>query len=488
MTGQFANTLPGALNGTFQQAFHTAGSQLTWISAAFLVPLVVFELTFGVIGDLYGRRKLFAAGAVLLAACGVVCASAPSVQVMWAGLVLGGLGTGMLFPASLSLVTAVARTARERARVIAIWAGFLSAGGAASPLVSGLLAQYSSWRWAYVIVAVSAAVTVVLALRVADSSAPQGRRLDIPGQVTFAIGLVAALYAAVQGSSDGWGRPEIIGGFVLGAVALAAFVVVELRSTAPLLNLGLFRNRSFAVVAVVTLVGMFGFLSCNYSMSMWLGAVQHQDALRVGVVLLAGQVPAFVGIPLVSRLLRSVSPRWPLTIGFACIAASGLTCSRFSISSMNWVRFLPPAVLVGVGFALTVGSITAATVLTVPGRYAGMASAMTNLLRDLGFTLGPVLVGAAALSDAGGLFGSGLAASAGTLPVAQFGAAKAIGTAGGPLAVVSLPPGVPGAAAHAIALTALGSGYQLTFGVSGLAALAAAVLAFVALPWRSAAG
>jgi MFS family permease len=440
MTGQLANTLPSSLNGVFAADFHATGSQLTWISAAFLIPLVVFELTFGVLGDRYGRRRLLVAGCALLAGCGVICAAAPDVEVMWAGLALGGLGTGILFPTSLAMSAAVARSNRDRARIVAIWAGFLSAGAAVSSILAGALAQYASWRWAYLIVAAASAGALAVATRAADSSAPAGRRLDAPGQVTFAAGLIALVYAAVQGSASGWGSPVIVAAFAAGAVLLVAFAVVEARSAAPLLPLGLLANRSFAVASLVTLAGMFGFLACCYSMSMWLGAVQHVSALRVGLVFLVVQAPAFAGIPLVSRLLRSRSPRWPLAAGFAFIAACGFLCADFGVRAAGWTWFLLPAAFAGVGFALTIGSVTAASVLTVPPPLAGMASASTNLLRDLGFTLGPVIVNAVALNAAGGW-------------------------SAGP--------------------AALGAGYSLAFRIAAFAAVGAALAACAGLPFRA---
>ncbi|WP_328476060.1 MFS transporter [Actinoplanes sp. NBC_00393] len=479
LVAQLTNALPGALNGTFQQEFQTAGTELTWITAAFMIPLVVFELTFGLIGDMWGRKKLLIGGAGLLVAGALVCATAPTVQAMWAGQALSGLGAGILFPISLTLSAAITPTAHARARVIAIWAGFLSLGAAISPLLAGLFAEYSSWRGAYIVVAVLAAVAALLTLGAQDSSAPSGRKVDIPGQVTLALGLIAVLYAAVQGAEVGWSRPEIVGGFVAGAALLAAFVVIELRTDPPLLDLRLFRNRSFSIASVVAVVGMFSFLGICFSTSIWLGAVQHQSALKIGILFLFIQGPAFALIPLISYLLRHVPPRWVLTGGFALMAVGGFWCSRFDVQDLGWTRFIAPLLLVGIGFALTVGSITAVAINTVPLHYAGMASATTNLLRDLGFALGPVIVGAIALSSAGARFAEALPGSG--LPPAELGAATAIGEAAGPIAVNSLPPGVPGSGAHAVAMDALGSGFQLAFLVCAIGALVAAALTLFGL-------
>src|SRR4051794_15955263 len=376
LVAQIANALPASLNGLFQEDLHTTGSQLTWITAAFMISVVVFELTFGVLGDLFGRRRLQALGGVVLVVGSLVSAVAPVVQVLWIGAALSGLGAGAMFPASLALVAAVTHTPARRARGIALWAGFLSAGAAVSPLLGGVFAEVGSWRGSFLIVAGLAVVTVVVTMLLsAESTAPEGRGLDIPGQITFAIGLIAVLYSLTQGATDGWTRPHIVLGFVVGIVFLAAFVVVERRVATPLLNLDIFRNRAFSVASVVTVISMFAFLGACFSFSLWLGAVQHQSPARVGIPLLLIQAPAFLLIPVISRLLARVSARWLLTVGCALMAVGAWLASRLDVPDLSLVPMVAPALLIGVGFALSISSFTAVAINTVPLHLAGMASA-----------------------------------------------------------------------------------------------------------------
>jgi MFS family permease len=284
MVAQMANALPASLNGALQEDLGTSGSQLTWVMAAFMIAVVVFELTFGVLGDLHGRRRLMVGGAMVLAVGSAISVLAPNVQVLWLGAALNGLGAGAMFPASLALVAAVTHTPEARARGIAVWAGFLSLGAVVAPLLGGASAGFGTWRIAFAGVAGLGVVTVVLALALAaESTAAEGRRLDLPGQVTLALGLVLVLYAAVQGPEVGWGSPSIIAAFVLGALLLAAFVAIERRVESPLLDLGLFRNRAFAVASAVAVAGMLSFLGLCFTMSMWLGPVQHQDPALIAV-------------------------------------------------------------------------------------------------------------------------------------------------------------------------------------------------------------
>ena len=133
MVAQVAYSLPGALNGTFQQDFNISGAELTWISAAFATTMVVFELTFGVLGDMFGRKRLLLGGALLIVVGAALCASAQEVHLMWIGQAIAGIGAGALYPISLAMIAAAAPDAQARARAIALWAGFLSLGAALSP-------------------------------------------------------------------------------------------------------------------------------------------------------------------------------------------------------------------------------------------------------------------------------------------------------------------------------------------------------------------
>ncbi|MGW0189375.1 MFS transporter [Streptomyces sp. NPDC003362] len=475
---QVANALPASLNGLFQQDMNTHGSQLTWITAAFMIAVVCFEFTFGVLGDLFGRRRLVLAGTTLVAAGSTVAALAPTVQVLWLGAALNGLGAGAMFPGSLTALTAVARDVRQRAHAVAVWSGLLSAGAAVSPLLGGMFARIGTWRGSFWVLVGLALVSMVLTVALAtESKAPEGRKFDVAGQVTFAPGLILVLYGAVEGPESGWTTLPVILSLVLGAMFLAAFVVVELGAESPIFDLRLFRNRAFTVSSAAAVIGMLAFLGACFATSMWLGPVQHQDPIRVALPFLLLQGPAFLLIPVVSWLLHRVAPSWLLTSGFALMAVGCLLCARLDVTDPRLGAFVAPALLIGVGFALTISSVTAVALGSVPPHLAGMASATTNMLRDLGFALGPVVVGAVALSSAGSAFAANLSGT--VLPAAETAAAREIAAAGGPIAVNSLPPGAPGSAAHSLALDALGSGFSTAFLVCAAgAAVAAALTAF----------
>ncbi|MCO6003669.1 MFS transporter [Actinoallomurus purpureus] len=477
---QIALAIPATLNGLFQEDLHPIGSQLTWISDAFLLPVTVLELTFGVLGDLFGRKRLLVGGSSLIVVGEIVAAAGHGVHLLWAGQAIAGLGAAALFPTSLAMVAAGTRTHQSRSRAIATWAASLSTGGFIAPVLGGITGNYGSWRWAFVVVTLIAAVSTLVSLLLAvDSSAPEGRSLDLGGQVTIGIGLFALLYAVIQGPTDGWGSAPVITAFVVAAAFVVLFIVAERRARSPLLRLDLFANRAFAIASFVAVVGMFSFLGTAYATSIRLGPIQHQSPLRSSVAFLLLNGLALVLLPVTSRLLERMAGRWILTIGLALMAAGDFAAATLPVSDRALTSLVLPLGLVGVGFALTVSSITVTAVNTVPIHYAGMASAATSLLRDFGFTLGPAVIGAIALSRAASQFTTGLASSA--LSPQVKAAAGHVAAEGGPLAVNSVPPSSPPGGASPIALDALGHGYAIGFVVCGAAALVSCLLALLAL-------
>ncbi|KIS26112.1 MFS transporter [Arthrobacter sp. SPG23] len=518
---QITNALPGALNGTFAVEFHTSGAGLTWIAGMFMMGIVVFELSWGLLGDLFGRKKLLYAGALVSVGGSVLAALATTTEMMIAAQAVGGIGAGILFPISLSMIAAITPDHRARAKVIATWAGFLSLGAVISPVLAGLTSQaftvagpaagapntFSGWRVAYYIAAAIAVGVIIVAVRAKDSAAAEGRKLDLPGQFTLALGLIAVLFATVTAVDAGFGSAEVIASYIVGGVLLIAFVIIETRTQQPLIHLALFKNSAYSITGVVAVTGMFAFLAIAFSTSVAVGGLALAEAWKVGVLFIFIQGPAFVFIPVVGWLIHHVAPRWVLTAGFAFMAASGFWLSTFALGTPEtfggtpWTAFIPPLLLLGIGFALTVGSITAVAINTVPPQQIGMASATTNLLRDLGFALGPVIgsaiafgVGATAFAGplASILGGAGLPADAvaglSNVPplgylsgwdgvIAQFtgqataGGAPAQAVDGMVNALTSAQPQIQG-----VAGTSLGQGFQTVYLAAGIAAILSAAL------------
>ena len=520
---QIGLSIPAVLNGLFQQDLGTTSTQLTWISDAFLVPVTLLELSFGVVGDLFGRKRLLAIGAALMAVGALLAFFTPGpgashatrVAILLTGQALAGVGAAAIFPTSVAMLAAGTHTVRARSHAISVWAAALTGAGFVSPVVAGLLARIShsggtdaSWRWAFLALAILALISMVVTLAVAaDSSAKIGRALDWPGQITVALGVFALLFGVIQGTSSGYGSALVLGSFAAAVVFLALFALIERRRARPLIDFALFSNRIFAATAVVTVIGMFAYLGTAYATSIRLAAIQGYSPLMTSIGFVCLNVMGVVLFPVSSRMLERYSPGWVLAAGMACIAAGDLVLSAIPATNLSIAAVAVPLLVVGIGFKLAVTSITVVAVNSVPTPKAGMASGATSMLRDFGLTLGPAVVGAIALTQAAHKIAATVAASPKLgAALAAFNAAPAHAPAAqrpaleaavgavnsGPLgangvpATVTLPNGhvQPFNPLKDIAFHALSSAYSVGYLVCGLAALVAAVIAAIMLGGR----
>ncbi len=517
---QVGLSIPAVLNGMFQQDLGTTSTQLTWISDAFLVPITLFELTFGVVGDLFGRKRLLAIGALLMMSGALLAFFTPGpgtahgtrVAVLFAGQAIAGLGAAAIFPTSVSMLAAGTHTVRERSHAISVWAAALTGAGFISPVIAGSLVRLdhsggpeSSWRWAFLALAglglVSAVVTLALAR---NSSAPQGRSLDWPGQITVAVALFALLYGVIEGSESGYASPWVVAAFVVSVVFLVAFVLIERRTRMPLLQLDLFTNRVFVGSAVVTVIGMFAYLGTAYATSIRLSAIQGYSPLKTSIGFVCLNIMGVVLFPVSARMIERHNPGWTLAAGMAAIGVGDLWLAAIPATNLSIVAVAVPLLLIGAGFKLSVTSITVVAVNSVQTSKAGMASGATSMLRDFGLTLGPAIVGAVALGRAANEISAKIAASPqlqaslkafnalpGQVPAAErpevAGAVGAVNS--GPLGANGVPAMIPGPDGQLVpfnplkdvAFHALSNAYSVGYLVCGISALVAALVAAVVL-------
>jgi MFS family permease len=512
---QMALSVPSLITGLIQQDLAPSSAQLTWIVEAFMLPVAALGLGFGVVGDLFGRRRLLTGGTALIAVGSALAVLVPGagsstdtrVALLVLAQLLNGVGAAAIFPTTLAMVAAGTHTTATRARGVAIWASALSVGGFLGPLLAGLAAKVHSgwsgnanWRWAYVGVLVIAVVSVALSRALAQNSAsPAGRSLDWPGQLTAAVGLLALMYAVIQGPESGWGSAQIVIAFLVAAVFLVLFVFAENRVPEPLLRLSSFRNRAFAVNSVVTLVGMFAFLAIMYSTSIRLTTIQGFSPLKSSLAYLFFGGIGLVQLPLTSKLLERYNPRWVLFSGLVLVGSGGLWFAGVPASNLALSAIVAPLVLVGVGSALAISAISAVAVNTMPNHLAGMASGATSMFRDLGFALAPAIVGAVALGQAAKEIARNLAGSpelsnayaafqsaAAHAPAEQRPQLEAAvhAVASGPLGANSVPASIPLPNGQSmplnplkdVAFHALSTSYSTAYVIGGVAAFVAAAL------------
>src|SRR3954467_10047049 len=221
-------------------------SELEWIVNGYALTFGVLLLSGGKLADMFGRRRIFMVGLVIFTASSFFCGFANSAGVLIGARVIQGSGAALMNPATLSIIVATFPP-RQRGTAIGIWAGVSAMALAIGPLVGGAITEHVNWSWVfYINVPIGILGLVAARLFIDESKDTSAQRLDLPGLVTSAIGLVALTYALIESNGGGWGYPAVLGVFVVAAVFLIGFVLLERHQRLPMLDLSLFRNSTFA--------------------------------------------------------------------------------------------------------------------------------------------------------------------------------------------------------------------------------------------------
>ncbi|HEX3779577.1 MAG TPA: MFS transporter [Pseudonocardiaceae bacterium] len=471
----FAMVLPGALNGLIQLNLHASGAQLSWISAIFFIPTAALELTFGVIGDLVGRRRLLIIGALTLAVGTGIGALATTIGVLLVGQAIAGIGAAVLFPTSLASVAALTPDPRKRAKGIAMWTMAMAIGASTGPMVSGAIGLHASFHWAFAVAALLALFCAVISfVYMPDSRSPEGRGLDVAGQITFAVALTAILFGVIQGANIGYGSAPIIGCFVGGGALMVVFVVIELQARFSLIHTELFRSMTYSGAALIALVNAVGFFGFNYSVSLRVSVIQGQGSLVVGITSATQAVVPLVMWPILARLLYRIPPRWVIVWGLAFMAIAQFWVASIPIADTSIPALVPSLLLGGFGFVAVVSS-TSASMVDVPIQKEGVASGTINMARDTGAAIGIAAIGAIALAHASSVL-PGVLAKFGISGNALV-AVNHVLAAGGPIAVAHANLGPISARSIPAAQSALWQGFSLAITFCGALSVVAIVIA-----------
>ncbi|HEX3605259.1 MAG TPA: MFS transporter [Candidatus Dormibacteraeota bacterium] len=357
---------------------HSEFSGLQWTVNGYTLALGSLLLLGGALGDRYGRRRLLVIGLAVFTAASLLCAVAPSTGLLIAARLLQGAGGAMLTPESLAILTASFRP-QDRGRAIGAWAGTQGLAGAVGPLLGGWLVAAVSWRLIFVLNLPVAAFTAWAALRHVpetfdrDASGPP----DIAGSVLGVAGLGGVVYALTEASHPGDRTGVVITG-VAGALALAAFVIVERRARAPMLPPSLFRDLQFTGANLATFAVYGGLGTAIFLTVLQLQVAAHWSPIAAGAALTPLTLLTLLLSARVGALAQRIGPRLPMTVG-PLVLGLGLILLAGIGGHADYLRdVLPGVVVVGLGISITVAPLTAAVLGAVEERHAGVASAVNN--------------------------------------------------------------------------------------------------------------
>ncbi|GAA4473832.1 MFS transporter [Phytohabitans houttuyneae] len=359
----------------------------TWLINAITLGLAATLLVAGSLGDDFGRRRVFRIGLALLAVSTAATAVAPNAGTFIAARVVQGVAGAAILAAGLGLLGHAFHTGAGRAHATARWASMLGAGIAIGPLASAALAAVGSWRWFYVILA---ALAAVLALAggplLEESRAARAARVDVPGVLTLGAGLALLLVAVTTGRT-GWLRPATLVPLALAAVLLAAFVAVQARGRAPMLDLALFRRVDFRIATLGALFTGLAALGPSTVLPTLVQRLIGVSALGAAGLAFVWAGASFVVSNQMRRLGTRVAPARQLALGFALTAVGYVTMLGYA-DARSWLRTIPGLLLSGAGSGLLNAALARMAVASVPADRVAMGSGANNTARYVGAALG----------------------------------------------------------------------------------------------------
>ena len=376
-------------------------STLQWIVDAYNLVYASLLLTAGTLGDLYGHRRIFAAGMVVFALGSLVCGLAPGGATLIAGRAVAGLGAALELPVSLAILSVVYDDAAERAHAIGIWASCYGLAMIVGPTAGGLLVDTVGWRSIFLLILPFCVLAIALALRVVPQvTGREDRAIDPAGQALAIAALGALALTVIEGPRWGWTSPAFIAGLAISLAAALAFLRAQAGNERALVPLDLFAHRPFSASMAVAGLMTFGMYAMLFLVPLYLQIVRGASAFVAGLELIPMSLTFLLVSQRSGRLATAFGPRRVMAAGMA-LMGGGLLLLAGIEPDTGLVAIELAMTVLGLGLGFNAGPVVAVAVASVPPARSGMASGLVNTARMVGATLGVAVLGAVFAAHAG---------------------------------------------------------------------------------------
>jgi EmrB/QacA subfamily drug resistance transporter len=459
-------------------------SELQWIVDGYVLAFASLLLTGGILGDRYGRKKMFLLGLAIFTLASAACGLSGSTTQLIAARAIQGVGAALLMPGTLSIIT-VTFPPQERARAIGLWAGMSAFALALGPTLGGYMIEHLGWESVFFLNVPIGIVAFVIATRtVRESVSEIQRSLDFGGLILGTSALFLVTYALIEANEKGWSDPLIVGSLILSAVSLVAFLVYESRNPHAMMPLSFFKIPAFSAGNTVAFSVSLGMFATFFFLSLYMQTIRGYSPFEAGVRFLPMTVMIIVTAPNAGKYAQKHGSRIPMTYGLLLAGGGLLALSRIDVTTSYWV-LLPIFMIMGHGMGATMAPMTAAVMNAVGHQRAGLGSAMTNTSREVGGVFGIALLGTilttqlrSAIEPA--LSGLGLAAS----QRADIAEAAGHGALDQSVLTGLTPQQLNGV--HQAFAESFMSGFRISLVVGGVVLLVAALVANRFIPGREA--
>jgi EmrB/QacA subfamily drug resistance transporter len=363
---------------------------LAWVVNAYVLTFGGFLLLGGRMADLLGRRRVFLAGLLLVAAASLAAGFASSEGQLIAARAAQGLGAAIISPSALSIIMTTFRDGAERNKALGAWGAVAGAGGAAGVLFGGILTDGLGWEWVlWINVPVALIVAALTPSMIAESRSESAtRHFDTAGAVSVTAGLSLLVYAIVDATEAGWGSLQTLGLLGLSAALIAAFVAIERRSDSPLVPFRIFRLRTLTGANAVGLLVGASLFSMFFFITLYMQQVLGYSAIKAGLSYLPLALMIIVASGIASQLVTRIGFKPVLATGMAFVAGALVWFSQVSVGGGFTTDILGPSLLAATGLGFAFVTTTIAAVSGIRDQESGLASGLINTSQQIGGALG----------------------------------------------------------------------------------------------------